>query len=117
MAEQPTAYRRKYLRIPTDQVISFAELDRPDQLAVSRDVSTGGIRFEAVGIEVHLGDRLRVTFNVGRRTIVATGKVVWAVDTDPITQEVGIAFEEIDPAALRWLEEAIEPVLDMPGPY
>jgi hypothetical protein len=117
MAEKPTAYRRKYLRIPTDQVISFAEIDRPDQLAVSRDVSTGGIRFEAVGIEINLGDRLRVTFNVGRRTIVATGKVVWAVDTDPITQEVGIAFEEIDPAALRWLEEAIEPILESPGPY
>ena len=117
MAERPSTYRRKYLRIPTDQVISFAEIDRLDQLAVSRDVSTGGIRFEAVGVEINLGDLLRVTFNVGRRTIVATGKVVWAVDTDPITQEVGIAFEEIDPAALRWLEDAIEPALDSPGPY
>ncbi len=65
---------------------------------MSRDVSTGGIRFEAVGIEINLGDLLRVTFNVGRRTIVATGKVVWAVETDPITQEVGIAFHEIDPS-------------------
>jgi hypothetical protein len=117
MAERPSAYRRKYLRIPTDQVISFSEIDRPDQLAVSRDVSTGGIRFEAVGVEINLGDLLRVTFNVGRRTIVATGKVVWAVDTDPITQEVGIEFEEIDPAALRWLEDAIEPALESPGPY
>ena len=117
MAERPSAHRRKYLRIPTDQVISFAEIDRPDQLAVSRDVSTGGIRFEAVGVEINLGDLLRVTFNVGRRTIIATGKVVWAVDTDPITQEVGIEFEEIDPAALRWLEDAIEPALDSPGPY
>ena len=117
MAERPSTYRRKYLRIPTDQVISFAEIDRLDQLAVSRDVSTGGIRFEAVGVEINLGDLLRVTFNVGRRTIVATGKVVWAVDTDPITQEVGIEFDEIDPAALRWLEDAIEPALDSPGPY
>lgn len=117
MAERPSTYRRKYLRIPTDQVISFAEIDRPDQLAVSRDVSTGGIRFEAVGVEINLGDLLRVTFNVGRRTIVATGKVVWAVDTDPITQEVGIEFDEIDPAALRWLEDAIEPALDSSGPY
>ncbi len=117
MAEQASSQRRKYLRIPTDQVISFAEIDRPDQLAVSRDVSTGGIRFEAVGIEINLGDLLRVTFNVGRRTIVATGKVVWAVETDPITQEVGIAFHEIDPNALRWLEEAIEPALESPGPY
>lgn len=117
MADRQSAYRRKYLRISTDQVISFAEVDRPDRLAVSQDVSTGGIRFEAVGVEINLGDLLRVTFNVGSRTIVATGRVVWAVETDPITQEVGIEFDEIDPAALRWLEEAIEPALESPGPY
>lgn len=117
MAEGRAGKRRKYLRIPTDQVISFAELDRPDQLAVSRDVSLGGIRFEAVGCEINLGDLLRVTFNVGRRTIVATGRVVWAVETDPITQEIGIEFHEIDEAALAWIEEAIEPSTDLAGPY
>lgn len=117
MARKPESNRRKYLRIPTDQVISFAEIDQADRLAVSRDVSTGGIRFEAVGCEINLGDLLRVTFNVGRRTIIATGHVVWAVDMDPITQEVGVEFDEIDPDALRCLEEAIEPALDSPGPY
>lgn len=98
--------RRKYHRIPTDQVISFAELDHGDRLAVSKNVSTGGIAFEAVGCEINLGDVLRVTFNVGDRTVVATGKVVWATDTDPITLEVGIEFFEIDPAAMDLLEEA-----------
>ena len=42
--------RRKYHRIATDQVISFAEIDHDDQLALSKNLSTGGIRFEAVGI-------------------------------------------------------------------
>jgi len=107
--------RRKYHRISTDQVISFAEIDRPDQLAVSKNVSTGGISFEAVGIEINLGDVLRITFNVGDRTVVATGKVVWATDTDPITQEVGIEFHEIDPEAVRLLEEATEPELEPVG--
>ncbi len=97
--------RRKYHRIPTDQVISFAEIDKADRLAVSRDVSSGGIRFEAVGCEIDLGDVLRVTFNVGEHTVVASGKVVWATETDPITLEVGIEFHEIDPIALRLLEE------------
>ena len=98
--------RRKYHRIATDQVISFSELDHGDRLAVSKNVSTGGIAFEAVGCEINLGDVLRVTFNVGDRTVVATGKVVWATDTDPITIEVGIEFFEIDPAAMTLLEEA-----------
>jgi hypothetical protein len=111
------AERRKYHRIGTDQVISFAEIDRPDQLAVSKDLSTGGIRFEAVGIEIDLGDVLRITFNIGDQTVVATGKVVWATDTDPITQEVGIEFYEIDPEAVRLLEEGIEPELTPVGLY
>lgn len=97
--------RRKYSRIATDQVISFAPVETRDLLAVSRDLSVGGIRFEAVGCEINFGDVLRVTFNVGDHTIVAVGKVVWATEMDPITTEVGIEFIEIDPAMLRLLEE------------
>lgn len=109
------AERRKFHRIGTDQVISFAEVDQPDKLAVSKNLSTGGISFEAVGIEINLGDVLRVTFNVGHHTVVATGTVMWATDTDPITQEVGIEFHEIDPEAVRLLEEAVEPELEPVG--
>jgi hypothetical protein len=98
--------RRKYHRIATDQVISFAELDRPDRLAVSKNVSTGGIRFEAVGCEINLDDVLRVTFNIGDQTVVAVGRVIWSTDTDPITTDVGIEFIEIDPLALRLMEES-----------
>lgn len=115
MGEGEGSERRKYHRIGTDQVISFAEIDHSDQLAVSKNLSTGGIRFEAVGIEINLGDVLRVTFNVGDHTVVATGKVVWATDIDPITQEVGIEFHEIDPEAVRLLEEAIGPDLTPVG--
>ena len=97
--------RRKYHRIGTDQVFSFAQVDKSDRLAVSKDVSSGGIRFEAVGCEVNLGEVLRVTFNIDDQTVVAVGRVVWATDTDPITMEVGLEFVEIDPLALRLLEE------------
>jgi hypothetical protein len=100
--------RRKYHRIATDQVISFAEIDRPDRLAVSKNVSVGGIRFEAIGCEINLGEVLRVTFNVEDQTVVAIGRVVWATETDPITLDVGIEFIEIDPLALRLLEGATE---------
>gem|GEM_PF-663754 len=117
MGEAEGRERRKFCRIGTDQVISFTEVDHPDQLAVSKNLSTGGICFEAVGIEIGLGDVLRITFNIGDQTVVATGKVVWATDTDPITQDVGIAFHEIDPDAVRLLEEAVEPELTPVGLY
>jgi hypothetical protein len=99
------AERRKYSRIATDQVISFAPVDARDLLAVSRNLSPGGIRFEAVGCEIDLGEVLRVTFNVGDHTVVAVGRVVWATEMDPITTDVGIEFVDIDPAMLRLLEE------------
>lgn len=100
--------RRKYPRIATDQVISFAHIDNSDQLAISRDVSTGGIRFEAVGCELDLGDTIRVTFNVGEQSIVAVGEVVWAIETDPITLDIGLEFRDIDPESLRMIEETAE---------
>src|SRR3990172_876138 len=97
--------RREYKRINTGHVISVAPLDARDHLAVSKNISAGGVRFEAVGCDLSLGDVLRVTFNVGDHTIVAVGKVVWATDVDPITLDVGLEFIEIDPLALRLLQE------------
>lgn len=97
--------RRKYRRIATDQVISFAPVAERDLLGVGRDVSSGGIRFEAIGCEIELGDVLRVTFNIGERTVVATGRVVWSTEMDGISSDVGIEFIEIEPAAQQMLEE------------
>lgn len=108
MAERSEADRRKYHRIATDQVISFAEAGRDNKLAVSRDLSIGGIRFETVSCDIELGEVLRVTFNLGDHTIVAVGKVVWATDTDPLTIDVGLEFTEIDSRAEELLVEALE---------
>lgn len=102
--------RRKYSRIATDQVISFAEVDHLDHLAVGKNLSTGGIRFEAVGCEINLGDTLRVTFNVGTSTVVATGLVVWATETDAFSMDVGLEFLEIDPLAVELLASLVEGV-------
>lgn len=100
--------RRKYPRIPTDQMISFAPLEQRDRLAVGRNLSVGGIRFEAVGCDIELGETLRVSFNVGERTVVAVGRVSWATELDPLTLDVGIEFLEIDAESLRWLEQSSE---------
>ena len=97
--------RRKYARIETGHVISVAPVDSLDRLAVSKNLSSGGIRFEVVGCDVALDEVVRVTFNVGHHTVVAVGRVIWATDVDPITIDVGLEFIEIDPLALRLLEE------------
>jgi len=102
------ADRRKYHRIETDQVISFAEMDRSDRFAVGKDLSRGGIRFEVVGCEIELGEVLRITFNLMDQTLVATGVVVWATEIDPMRVDVGIEFIEVDPIARYLLDELLQ---------
>jgi hypothetical protein len=97
--------RRKYPRIATDQVISFAVLDHRDQLAVGKNISTGGIRFHAIGCEMNQGDRIRVTFNVGERTLEAEGEVMWATELDAVTLDIGLSFDALDPEDARLLDE------------
>ncbi len=98
--------RRKYTRISTDHVISFAHVDTRDRLAVGKDLSKGGIRFEVVGCEINAGEHLQVTFNVGDHTVVATGQVKWATEMDPFTLDVGLEFVDVDPMAVSLLDEA-----------
>ena len=102
--------RRKFSRIPTDQVICFSMVEDAKHLGIGKDVSRGGIRFEAVGCELDLGDTIRVTFNVGERSIEAVGEVVWAIESDPITLDIGLEFIEIDAEAARLLEEQLETI-------
>lgn len=100
--------RRKYPRIHTDQLISFAPIESGDRLAVSKNLSVGGICFEVVGCEIALGEVLRLTFNVQDETIIAVGRVNWCTDVDAFTQEVGLEFIEIDPLALESIERNAE---------
>jgi len=97
--------RRKYRRIGTDQVISFAPVEERDLLGVSRDVSIGGIRFEALGCEIEQGETLRVTFSIGNQTVVAIGRVIWSTEIDAMALDVGLEFIEIDPEAVEMLDE------------
>ena len=86
-------------------MVSFAPVDDRDLLGVGRDVSAGGIRFEAVGCEIELGEILRVTFCAGDQTVVAVGRVAWSTEIDPLTLDVGLEFVEIDPEAVEMLDE------------
>lgn len=112
MAGNGTSDRRKYPRISTEQLISFAPIEASDRLAVSKNLSAGGICFEVVGCEISLGEVLRLTFNVQDETIVAVGRVSWCTDVDAFTQEVGLEFIEIDPFALESIERNSGPILD-----
>ena len=102
--------RRKYPRIPSDQLVSFTPLGSGPSLGDAGDVSLGGIRIKIVGCEFREGDLLVVNFNVGEQTIEAVGRVVWLKQMDDITVEIGLEFVRIDPWAARLLEEEMDRV-------
>lgn len=105
MNEAKSAERRKYPRIRSTDVVSFTRAAQQDRLGVGRDLSPGGIRFEAMGCEIDLGVVLRVNFYVGSTFVSAVGRVIHATDIDSLTQDVGLEFVEIDPTSAAILKE------------
>ena len=88
--------RRKFQRIPMEQIVSFSKLGHGDQLGRGINLSAGGVSFQAVACEIDLGDRLNLTFSVLDQLVSAEGTVVWATEGDSLTLEVGIEFSKID---------------------
>jgi hypothetical protein len=95
--------RRKYPRVRTESLVSIARVDTRQALAQALDVSIGGIRFHCVGLEVELGELLRVLLTIGDRTVSVVGRLVRVTELDGFTQEVALSFTEIDPDTLRFL--------------
>lgn len=103
MDKDSTFDRRKYPRVHTESLVSIARVDTREALAQAMDVSIGGIRFQCVGLEVELGELLRVLLTIGDRTVSVVGRLVRVTDLDGFTQEVALAFTEVDPETLRFL--------------
>ena len=111
----PRSERRKYPRIPTDQVLTIAPEATAGLSARGRDLSPGGIQFRVIGCEISLGEALTVTFQVGGDRIVASGRVVWATETDAWVTDVGLEFQRVEGDGFALLEAmtlAYEPVED-----
>ncbi len=97
--------RRKFQRIPMEQIVSFSHLGQLDQMGQGINLSTGGISFQVVACEINLGDQLRLDFSIMGKVVSATGTVVWATEVDALTLEVGLEFAEIGPRDRALLAE------------
>jgi hypothetical protein len=95
--------RRKYPRVRTESLVSIARVDTREALAQALDVSIGGIRFQCVGLEVELGELLRVLLTIGERTVSVTGRLVRVTELDGFTQEVALSYTEVDAETQRFL--------------
>ena len=105
MAEDEGSNRRKFPRVQTESVVSIARVDSRDTLAHAMDVSHGGIRFQSVGLDLELGELLRVQLTLGESTVEVIGKLVRVTDLDGFTQEMGLSFVEVPAGAQELLNE------------
>jgi hypothetical protein len=108
LAIDSTSGRRKYPRIKTEALFSIARVDSADAVAYAVDLSLGGIRFQAVGLQFEIGEMLRVTLNLEGTEVSAIGKLVRITQLDAFTQELALAFAEVDARTLKLLEEYLE---------
>jgi len=105
LKSDPTFDRRKYLRVLTEQVISIGRLDSREGLAHALDLSLGGIRFQCVGLDVQVGEMLKVTLTLAESTYALVGQIMRVVDLDEFTQEVALSFVKMDDETRRVLED------------
>jgi hypothetical protein len=67
----------------------------------------GGIRFQCPGQELEVGDVVEVTFTLEDHSATVTGKVVHVRELGLLSQEIALAFIEMDTVTLQRLHELV----------
>ena len=105
---------RKYPRVKAQAPISIAHADTTGLLGWSADFSLGGIRFNSPGFEIEVGELLRITLDLGgNHELSAVGKIMRIAQLDAFTQEVALAFVEVEAGSLALLQEHLEDLLEV----
>jgi hypothetical protein len=105
--------RRRFTRIDRQAVLSVEKEQGSGRLGQALDLSKEGVRFQCMGLDVAVGDSLRVHMTLAERTVCAVGRVVRATDLDAFTQEIALQLLNLDPEARHLLErELAVPLLD-----
>ncbi len=99
--------RRKYPRVMTESVVSIERVSKPRGLAHALDLSMTGVRFQCVGLDLDAGETVRVTLHLDDKTVSVVGTLVRVTELDPFSQEVALAFIEVDPETQQVLRDAL----------
>jgi hypothetical protein len=98
------ANRRRYPRIQADAARKVGWVDTPQseesEFAEVIDLGIGGIRFRSVDLNLEIGDVVEVTFTLDEHPATVVGKVIRLSDEGSGTQEIALAFLQIDPATV-----------------
>jgi hypothetical protein len=100
--------RRAFTRVHVDSIVSVSRASLSDIVAQAQDVSEGGIHFIVEGLELKLGDVLRVTLNCDGSQVSAIGQLVRVTDIGDSKQEAALAFLDGESDALGRMRGALD---------
>ena len=102
------ASRRAFTRVHVDSIVSVSRANLTDVVAQAQDISDGGIHFVVEGLDLKLGEVLRVTFECDGAPVSAIGQLVRVTDIGDSKQEAALAFLDGDSDALGRIRGAAE---------
>jgi hypothetical protein len=106
--EASEAGRREFVRIAVDSIVSVSRASVLDVVAQASNVSAGGIHFIVEGLDVTLGDVLRVTIEVDGEPMHVVGQLVRVTEIDESKQEAALAFLDLSPEVAMRLRGQLE---------
>jgi hypothetical protein len=107
VTEEP-ADRREWQRARLETVLSVSRANLIDVVAQAHNLSLGGLRFTVEGMEIVLGDILRVTLGFDGRQVQAVGQIVRVTEMDEFQQDIAMAFLEVDGESLEVIRSHLE---------
>ena len=102
------ADRREWQRTQLESVVSVSRANLLDVVAQAHNLSIGGLRFTVEGMEIVLGDILRVTLGFDGRKVQAVGQIVRVTEMDEFRQDVAMAFLEVDGESLEVMRTQLD---------
>jgi hypothetical protein len=99
--------RRAFLRTECEAVVAVSRASVVDVVAQAQNLSPGGIHFIVEGLELELGEVLRVTIDCDGVPISTVGQLVRVTNIDDFKQEAALAFLDVSGDMFARIQSAL----------
>jgi len=107
-ADDDDEERRSRVRRSLDSMVAVSRASMVDVVAQAQDLSGGGIHFVVEGLDLELGEVLRVTLDCDGVPVSAIGQLVRVTHIDEFKQEAALAFLDVESDAVARLRRALD---------
>ena len=99
--------RRAFSRTECEALVAVSRASVVDVVAQAQNLSPGGVHFVVEGLELELGEVLRVTIDCDGIPISTVGQLVRVTNIDEFKQEAALAFLDISGETYERIQHAL----------